>query len=279
MIFKKMRFILSILFVSLIVCCSSNFNEASENNLISVDTLLITKYLSKIEEAPLYSLRRQCYLDSLLIMIPQSAFLWQQKAMPLLKQRKYELAKPYLDSAVKYDAINYIDYRAFVKCVFFKSYKDALNDFEIAESLKGNSVVMDHRYSFYRGLCHLQLNALDTAIDYFKQSYEESKKDWGDENFHFLYPFYLGISYFEKEEYQLALDYFEHSLRIYSHFSDALFYSALSHYYIGQNDKAFHILSSVDIEYTFTEGNSIYEPYPYQINKYMLKAWLDMISE
>lgn len=274
--FKKML-IRSLFLLVIFVSCSTHFEEESGKDWSSVDTLLVEQYMLQIEKAPLFSLRRQYYLDSILMMIPQSAFLWQQKAMPLLKQRKYELSMPYLDSAVKYDESRYIEYRAFVKCVFFKSYNGALQDFVIAENLNGNSVVMDHRYSFYKGLCHLQLNALDSAIYFFQQTFKQSKEAWGAQNSHFLYPFYLGICYFEKEEYQLALEYFDQSLRIYSNFSDALYYCSLSHYYMGNMDAAKGILNNIDIEYTINEGNSIYEPYPYQINKYMLNAWIDMI--
>ena len=41
---------------------------------------------------------------------PTNAYLWQQKAMPFFKQKKYELGLQYLDSAIKYDQTNYEDY-------------------------------------------------------------------------------------------------------------------------------------------------------------------------
>ena len=48
------------------------------------------------------------------------AYLWQQKAMPLFKMRKYEAGMVFLDKAVKYDETRWLDYRAFIKCIFVK---------------------------------------------------------------------------------------------------------------------------------------------------------------
>jgi tetratricopeptide (TPR) repeat protein len=271
-------FVLASLFF---VSCSSPGEEVLQTKLSADDTLRIERYLYEAGEVPVFSMKRQLYIDSVLMIIPESPFLWQQKAMPLLKQRKYELALPFLDSAVKYDNANndFIEYRAFVKCIFLKSYKEALADFDAAQQLNGNAVVMDHRYSFYRGLSHLQLNEIDTAIHFFNQTLEQSLAEWGNDGYHFLYPFYLGIAHFEKEEYSIAIEYFKHALHRYSNFADAKYYSALAHLYTGNMDEAIHLLNSADIEFTFTDANSIYEPYPYQINRFMLRDLKQIVEE
>ena len=50
------------------------------------------------------------------------AYLWQQKAMPYFKARKYEVGMPLIDKAVFYDEKRWLPYRAFIKCIFQKKY-------------------------------------------------------------------------------------------------------------------------------------------------------------
>lgn len=69
-------------------------------------------------------------LDNGLAKDSTIAYLWQQKAMPYFKARKYEIGMPFLDKAVKYKAERWQPYRGFMKCIFSKSYKDAIEDLE-----------------------------------------------------------------------------------------------------------------------------------------------------
>jgi tetratricopeptide (TPR) repeat protein len=97
------------------------------------------------------------------------AQLWQQKAMPYFKARKYEVGMQYIDKAVHYDQKEWQPYRAFIKCVFAKTYKDAIVDFEDCIKKNGNGYVMDHTYGFYIGLCYLQLNEYENAEKKFQE--------------------------------------------------------------------------------------------------------------
>lgn len=58
------------------------------------------------------------------------AYLWQQKAMPYFKIKKYEVDMEYIDQAVKYDAHRYLPYRGFIKCIFARTYHEAIIDFK-----------------------------------------------------------------------------------------------------------------------------------------------------
>src|SRR5690606_41476203 len=88
---------------------------------------------------------------------------------------KYEVGMEYIDKAVKYDAKRYLPYRAFIKCVFAKTYKAAIKDFEECIANWGDSYEMDHTYSFYIGLSYLQLNEFEKAEEYFKHTIAEQK--------------------------------------------------------------------------------------------------------
>ena len=61
--------------------------------LTSIDSMQIKGFIQKAFGTPLHSLEHQQYLDSALAIQPDNGWLWQQKAMPLYKARKYQLGK------------------------------------------------------------------------------------------------------------------------------------------------------------------------------------------
>lgn len=212
-------------------------------------------------------------LDSGLALLPHNAQLWQLKAMPLFKQRKYEAGMVYLDKAVADNPAEYLDYRAFIKCIFQKSYVAAIIDFKEAQRTSGHSGVMDHPYSFYLGLCYLQLNQYDSARMYFQQCVDRWRQSGTEAPLHSLYPFYLGIVDYEQGKYAEALGHFNHSLLLYQQFSDAGYYKALCLSRLQRKEEARAAMQKAGEDhrqgYTFTEDNKIYEPYPYQISDWM----------
>src|SRR5690606_911712 len=150
------------------------------------------------------------------------AYLWQQKAMHYFKVKKYEVGMEYIDKAVKYDAKRYLPYRAFIKCVFAKTYKAAIKDFEECKAKWGDNYEMDHTYSFYIGLSYLQLNEFEKAEQYFKHTIAEQKKRFNEA--HHLDLFYYGIVKYEQEKYNEAVKIFDEALSQYPEFSDVIYY-------------------------------------------------------
>ncbi len=213
----------------------------------------------------------QTYIDSAIALNPSIAYLYQQKSMPYFKQGKYELAMPILDRAIEVDSASFIDYRAFVKCIFVKSYRDAIRDFEFSKKLKGdNGYVMDHSFHFYIGLCHLQLNEFEKAIENFDKSINISKKD-GDKWVHPLDLLYIGIAHKELLQQNEAIHYFNWALNNYDGFSDAEYYKVLSLWKMGQKESAKLLFQKAEEDFkagrTINEANSKYEIYPYQISE------------
>ena len=281
---KILLFFALVLFITKSCGQISNNRDEEYNKLSLQDSIKVIAYMDSISKAPLYSNRRQRYLDSALSIIPRAAELWQQKAMPLFKQKKYELGMDYLDNAVKYDRTNhYLEYRAFIKCIFQKSYKEAIVDFDLATKQNGNSVVMDHSYGFYKGLCYLQLNKLDSAQYFFIKDINEDKNRLGESWIHPLLYFYIGIVQYEKELYSQSIESFNNCLEKYSQFSDAQFYKALCLEQQGNTKQALELLimaqENLRLGYTINEDNSVYEMYPYQINKYSIEAYIDYLKQ
>jgi tetratricopeptide (TPR) repeat protein len=281
---KKFPFFFIFLSSTLQYSNSQVINTYKNQKISSADSIRVEYYLNQANSSSLSSIKRQYFLDSVLVILPWWAEGWQQKAMPLFKQKKYEIGMIFLDSAVKYDdhTHHFLSYRAFIKCIFQRSYKSSLIDFDSLKKINTNGYVMDHPYDFYIGLCYLQLNKFDSAQFVLRKCIEEENK-LNVNNVNYLHWFYLGIIYYQQEEYLKALEFFDKTLKIYSNFSDAKYYKSICLESIRRYNEAYQIAleSKNDFEngYTFNEGNSAYEAYPYQINHYSFEGFLEYLKE
>jgi len=196
------------------------------------------------------------------------AYLWQQKAMPYFKARKYEVGMVYIDKAVKYKPEEYLPYRAFIKCIFAKTYVAAIEDFEECIERYGNSYVMDHTYNFHIALSYLQLNEFKKAEQIFARDIKDQAEEWGEDGVHYLDLFYYGITKYEQKKYKEARIEFDKALKIYPQFSDVKYYKAICMARLGNTVEAKENFEEAKLNaeagFTINEDNAIYETYPYQ---------------
>ena len=265
-----MKYLILFFYFITINCFSQNSNatkEVKENQQTIVDEYL-TNCAVKYDYRLLMSDRQYC-LDEGLKKDSTIAYLWQQKAMPLFKARKYEAGMVFLDKAVALDENKWLDYRAFIKCLFAKTYKEAIIDFEKCKAKIGNSYVMDHTYDFHIALCYLQLNEFEKAEKIFKTDTDFQKQNQGEA--HYLDLFYYGISIFEQNRFEEAITVFDRALKEYPAFSDVKFYKALCLRKISKEAEAKILFeeSKKDLENgsTINEDQIYYEMYPYQIRQ------------
>lgn len=272
------------LLLALLTLCNAQDNPFERPISIS-DSIKLKRILDSLDNAPMFSLRRQRYYDSALAIKPWKAGWWQQKAMTVMKQKKYDLGMSFLDSAVKYDTKyhRYLEYRAFMKCIFQKSYREAIKDFDLMLSYNGNLSVMDHSYYFYKGLCYLQLNEPDSCVYFINLSIDDSRKKQGANMVHHLEWFYMGIAYYEQENYPAAIACFDSSLKIYTQFSDAQYYRGICLYRQGKPAEAVDDIKAAAINfnagYTINEDNAVHEEYPYQVKKASYDGTLKYLQE
>lgn len=209
----------------------------------------------------------QTKLDEGLQQDSTIAYLWQQKAMPYFKARKYEVGMEFLDKAVQYNPKRYLSYRAFIKCIFAKTYRDAITDFEKCIEIEGNTYVMDHTYKFHIALCYLQLNEYQKAEAIFKEDVAAQEKQWGEA--HFLDLFYYGISKYELGKWNEAIAAFDKSLSYYPNFSDVKYYKSVCLMRINRLEESKKCFDKAKEDalmgHTIAEDNVIYETYPYQV--------------
>lgn len=217
---------------------------------------------------PLYSQERQREIDKGLAKDPTIAYLWQQKAMPLFKQGKYEAGMQYLDKAVTYDRRRYLNYRAFMKCIFSKTYREAIVDFENYKEDFGYGFVMDHSYDFHIALCYLQLNEFKKAEETFKADYDYTVSTKGEDWLHHLDLFYYGVTKYELNKNEEAIELFDLALERYPQFSEVLLYKAVCLGKLGRPEEARESYELAELYgkkgFSITEDNAIYERYPYQ---------------
>lgn len=207
-------------------------------------------------------------LDHGLEKDPTIAYLWQQKAMPYFKERKYEVGMEHLNNAVLYDPERWQPYRAFIKCIFAKTYREAIADFEECKTKFGNTYVMDHTLDFYIGLCYLQLNDFGRAEALFKAYIDDIFAN-RQQLEHPTALFYYGISKMEQAKWDAAITEFDKALKIYPNLSDAKYYKALCLMRQGKMEFAEPLFNEARGDagkgYTINEDNTVYETYPYQV--------------
>jgi tetratricopeptide (TPR) repeat protein len=250
-----------------------NSNEKTEAQIYTEDQQeIIDRYVYNCADK--YSFRfnhhryQEC-LDEGIKKGPNISYLWQQKAMPYFKARKYEVGMQYLDKAVELNKVRYLPYRGFIKCIFSKNYKEAIKDFEAIKAIEGNSIVMDHSYNFYLALSHLQLNHFEKAEEMFQNDVNAQIEQWGEKEYHHLSIFYLGVTQYEQKKWKEAIQSFDKTLEKYSMFSEVMYYKSTCLYELGQLEESREwynkAIENGKAGNTISEANSLYENYPYQI--------------
>lgn len=249
--------------------CESKAQVIEEVEQQSQDSIISEHLKNGAWKHSYYSREWQEEIDEGLQKDSTIAYLWQQKAMPLFKQGKYELGMRYIDMAVKYDRRSYQEYRAFIKCIFAKRYEEAIADFEDCKMRFGYSYVQDHSYDFYIALSKIQLNEFTEAKGILERDIKLLEETAGSSVIHHLDVFYLGICCYELGDYDKAREVFDWAIELYSQFSDAQYYKALCLQRLGEQEAAkelYRIAQSNGKQgYTINEDNAIYERYPYQV--------------
>lgn len=244
-------------------------NSQASANIKEVQQKIVDEYVHNCaKNYSFYHMNElQNCLDEGLKKDPTIAYLWQQKAMPLFKMKKYEAGMVFCDKAVEHDPQRWLSYRAYIKCIFAKTYREAIIDFEKCKEMHGNSYEMDHTYNFYIALSHLQLNEFAKAEEIFKADILEQIEQKGEA--HHLDLFYYGITLYEQKKWEQAIEEFDKAISQYENFSDAKVYKAFCLGRIGQekrgNDLIVEAKTDAKNGYTINEDNMIHEVYPYKV--------------
>lgn len=268
-----------------VASCQNNGSYAQTNTKASTlkksQDAIIEKYLKKGAYQYHYNTKEwHEWIDKGLAQDSSIALLWQRKALPYWKARKYEIALKYYDKAVLYNRAQYLSRRGFLKCVFMKAYQSALKDLTAYEQAFGITYENDHSTTFYRALCHLALNQFEASLRLLKPLIAQTEASKGKKWVHHLEYFYLGVVYYELGRYNEALGILNSCLHNYDNFSDAKYWKAHTLIRLGQASQGLRLLKEAkkDFEdgYTVNEDSNFYELYPYQITwqwDYIIGYW------
>jgi tetratricopeptide (TPR) repeat protein len=221
----------------------------------------------------IYGVKGQAVADTALVIDPTNAYMWQQKAMPHLKNGDFPTWIQFINKAVELNPERYLGYRGFCKTMFMKDYENALLDFENLQKRRPNTPLfeMDHTIDFFKSLCHLELGNLEKAKEFMEKSIKWQLDNKGLDWTHYVDLFYLGVIYFDMNDVEKAEKYINMSLVKYADFPDALYYKALI---LQKQNKNRDALSQLDAlakakqrGYRMNEDNEIYANYPKQIGE------------
>lgn len=259
-----------ILFILCFNCFTACGQEHQERVTISNKDTIIKKYLKKgAWHHHFLSKEWEEWIDKGIEEDSTVAYLWQQKALPYWKQKKYSLAIKYYNKAVLLDRKEWLSRLGYLKCIFAKDYEGALTDLATYKNEFGFTFEQDHPLDFYEGICYLQLNRFDDALAVLKTNTASLEKKFGVQHVHYLDRYYLAIAYFENNEYHMAISEFDKVLLVYPNFSDAQFYKSLCLHYLGDKETARILMATGKINFekgsTFNEDANRYETYPYQL--------------
>jgi len=219
------------------------------------------------------------YCDSVILLCPNIAYAYRQKAIPYIKNGEYEKAFALNNKAVELDPKEWTAYRGFLKCIFTKDYEGAIIDFQKAQQLVPNGFEMDHTYLFYQGICNLELGNYSKAEEDLKQDIAIQKINDKEGTPHFNTLFYMGVLYYEMKDNAKAKEYLLQCLASYKELPDANYYLGLI--YKRENNemlsgKYFNIAKESKLKgYGMNEDNIYYAYYPHQITMFEIEIALE----
>lgn len=262
---KSLILFLNIIFITFSGYCQS---PADCNSKIVQDSLLEV-YSKKAWKYGYNHPQWETSWDSLIVICPNIARAYQEKAIPYLKSGDYAKAFELEDKAVELDPESWIAYRGFLHCIFTKNYQKALIDFDRAEKIVPNASVMDHTYSFFCGLSYLELGEFDKAEQSFLKDIAQQKKRGGNNDIHFNSLLYLGIVYLEMKEFDKAEKTLKDCLNYYAQLPEGNYYLGMT--LKSTNNPAAKLYFEKANEYfqqgyKINEDNEAYVNYPRQIS-------------
>jgi len=251
------------------LACQHKQETPSINQTLSKDEIINTYLKEGAWDYHYLDKRFTEWVDKAIAQDATIAYLWQQKALPLWKQHKYEEAIQHDDKAVELDPEQWLSRLGYLKCIFAKNYTSALEDLDAYITTYGSTHEQDHALEVYQAICHLQLGNYNTALALLQKEISIQEAQHGKDWVHYLDRFYLAITYFELQQYANAIAEFDKALESYPSFSDAQFYKAICHNKLGDHRMANTLANQGQLNYnfghSFSEDASKYVNYPYQV--------------
>jgi tetratricopeptide (TPR) repeat protein len=109
-----------------------------------------------------------------------------------------------------------------------KNYEKAIADLEKAEVLTPNAFTMDHTFSFFIALSHMELGNYADAEKYFLKDITQQRRGEGHNDLHFNSLFYFGVLYYLMNEFDQAEKRLNECLQLYEMHPMANYYMGMT---------------------------------------------------
>lgn len=262
---NRIALLLPLLFPGL---CALAQTAATDCLLQHTQDSLVHAYARRAHRFGWEDARWDMTFDSLLAICPHISEVYQEKGFRQIAKGDVQKAITYSDKAVELDPKRWLGYRGYLHCLITKNFKQAITDLEAAEQLTPNAFTMDHTFSFFLALSHMELGNYPQAEKYFIKDITQQKRGEGHNDLHFNTLLYFGILYYLMNEFDQAEMRLNECLQLYEMHPMANYYMGMTMKVTGnkrQNGYFEKARQAMQDGYALNEPNLRFAKFPRQV--------------
>ena len=204
---------------------------------------------------------QQLLLEEARSFDPTNANIYREIGVPYLKRGIASEFNNYYGKSAEMDPLNWQGWRGYLYLFFYRDYERALADFDATDILTPNMVDYPQSLSvnYLRGICYLQLQQFDNALQYFDQHIKHEGETSGLDYVSPQSFLYKGIAHFNKKEAAAAEAAFQQGLANDGENADLLYWLAKLKLEEGNKKAAFELVGQAKTQ--FAKGNYNSRPY------------------
>lgn len=233
-----------------------------------VQDSLFHAYVQKAHSIGVDSPDWDATFDTLISICPNISEAYQEKGIRQMFLGNFGRMIAYNDTAVTLDPKRWLAYRGYLHCLITQDYPKAITDLLAAEQLTPNAFTMDHTFSFFIALSHMESGNYKEAEKYFLKDIAQQKRGEGQNDLHFNSLLYFGILYYLMNEFDQAERKFSECLQLYEMHPMANYYLAMTMKVTGNQHHNIYFekaRQAIQDGYALNEPNLRYAKFPRQI--------------
>ena len=250
-------FLAGILFVSVLwISCQRSDYEYYSKTLTAEERQDMAQHLTDgIVNYYQGSPASQMLLEEALQYDPNHALAHREIGVPYLKRGIAAAFPHYYGKAADLDPLGWTGWRGYLYLYFYRDYERALVDFNALDTITPGVVDYPQSISvdFMRGVCYLQLDQYDQAIEYLDRHIAHEDSVAGA---NYVPPeayLFRGISYWKKGEPTTAISSFNTGLALESYNADLQYWLAKVYAEQGERERARQYLAGA--QSAFAKGD------------------------
>ena len=203
----------------------------------------------------------QLILQEALSLDSTNADVWRELGVAYLKRGFASQFPHYYGKAADINPLSWQGWRGYLYLYFYRDYERALADFNATDILTPDIVDYPQSISvdYMRGICHLQLGAYQTSIDFFQKHIDYESKTVGWEYIEPITFLLKGIAAQKAGQSDLARAAFEEGNKLDPSNADLLYQLGKLHLQSGELGKAHQLLQQAKTQWL--QGNFNQRPY------------------